>query len=326
MASLEWSEKLENGLPRMDDTHREFVELYNVVANAGPDAFLAAYDAFVAHTEAHFAQENRWMEAVNFPGCHRVEHDRVLAVLHDIRKRVAAGDTFFAKRLVQELPAWFDHHTNGFEPSRTPGVFCPEDLRALALNHRAFPRFVYDLRHDLPAGYPLRPGPRWLPPMTIPGQATYRFAVSTTSGEAEGSRVANLAVGVIRPDRGPGITYDASTMWHSPTLPDGWATLEIRFAEPVTLDRLALHTEHSGLYHRAQAVTVEVATGRGWSAVTTQALRQADAEVRFAQATAATWRLRLQAGPTRMVVVRGLRWFWQQREVCPPLLAPEAFG
>ncbi|MDY0046802.1 MAG: hemerythrin domain-containing protein [Thauera propionica] len=115
MASLEWSEKLENGLARMDDTHREFVELYNVVANAGPDDFLAAYDAFVAHTEAHFAQENRWMEAVNFPGCHRAEHDRVLAVLHDIRKRVAAGDTFFAKRLVQELPAWFDHHTNGMD-------------------------------------------------------------------------------------------------------------------------------------------------------------------------------------------------------------------
>jgi hemerythrin-like metal-binding protein len=115
MASLEWSEKLENGLARMDDTHREFVELYNVVANAEPDDFLAAYDAFVAHTEAHFAQENRWMEAVNFPGCHRAEHDRVLGVLHDIRKRVATGDTFFAKRLVQELPAWFDHHTNGMD-------------------------------------------------------------------------------------------------------------------------------------------------------------------------------------------------------------------
>ncbi|ENO90328.1 hemerythrin domain-containing protein [Thauera linaloolentis] len=115
MPSLDWNEQLENGLARMDDTHREFVELYNVVAAAAPEDFLAAYDAFVAHTEAHFAQENRWMEAVDFPGCHRAEHERVLAVLHDIRKRVANGDMFFAKRLIQELPAWFENHTNGMD-------------------------------------------------------------------------------------------------------------------------------------------------------------------------------------------------------------------
>ena len=115
MSSLEWSEKLENGLARMDDTHREFVELYTAVASAAPENFLAAYDAFVAHTEAHFAQENRWMEAVDFPGCHRAEHERVLAVLHDIRKRVANGDMFFARRLIQELPAWFENHTNGMD-------------------------------------------------------------------------------------------------------------------------------------------------------------------------------------------------------------------
>ncbi len=115
MPSLQWTETLENGLARMDDTHREFVDLYNAVAEASEEGFLAAYDAFVAHTEAHFAQENRWMEAVDFPGCHRAEHERVLVVLHDIRKRVASGDVFFAKRLVQELPAWFDNHTNGMD-------------------------------------------------------------------------------------------------------------------------------------------------------------------------------------------------------------------
>ena len=115
MPSLQWSEALANGLTRMDDTHREFVDLYNRVAEASAEDFLAAYDAFVAHTEAHFAQENRWMEAVDFPGCHRAEHDRVLVVLHDIRKRVASGDLFFAKRLVEELPTWFDGHTNGMD-------------------------------------------------------------------------------------------------------------------------------------------------------------------------------------------------------------------
>ncbi len=115
MPALEWTEQLENGLARMDDTHREFVDLYNAVAAAAPEDFLAAYDAFLAHAEAHFAEENQWMEAVGFPGCHRAEHDRVLAVLHDIRKRVERGDMFLGRRLIEELPAWFRNHVDGMD-------------------------------------------------------------------------------------------------------------------------------------------------------------------------------------------------------------------
>lgn len=115
MAALQWTEQLENGLARMDDTHREFVDLYNAVAAAVPADFLAAYDAFLAHAEAHFAEENGWMEAVGFPGCHRAEHDRVFAVLHDIRQRVERGDMFLGRRLIEELPAWFQNHVNGMD-------------------------------------------------------------------------------------------------------------------------------------------------------------------------------------------------------------------
>lgn len=118
MSILLWTKQLENGLERMDATHREFVEHYNIVAKAltgAQEDFLAAYDSFVAHTEAHFAQENRWMEAVDFPPCHRGEHERVLAVLRAVRKRAVDGDLFLARRLVDELPQWFDGHTNGMD-------------------------------------------------------------------------------------------------------------------------------------------------------------------------------------------------------------------
>lgn len=115
MSALEWDARFENGLERMDETHREFVDMYNRLAAAPAEEFLAAMDAFIEHTEAHFAQENRWMEAVDFPGCHRAEHERVLAVMHDIRQRAARGDLFLGRRLVEELPAWFDNHTNGMD-------------------------------------------------------------------------------------------------------------------------------------------------------------------------------------------------------------------
>lgn len=115
MQQMEWKDQFELGLGRMDDTHREFVELYNVLAAATAETFIAHLDAFIAHTEGHFDQENRWMAQVNFPGCHRAEHDRVLTVMRDVRERAARGDLFLGRRLVEELPAWFDNHVGGMD-------------------------------------------------------------------------------------------------------------------------------------------------------------------------------------------------------------------
>ncbi|WP_345794485.1 hemerythrin domain-containing protein [Thauera sp. JM12B12] len=115
MPSLTWNASLANDLAPMDATHREFIECYNAAAAAAPEAFLPAFDRLIEHTQAHFDLENGWMAAVDFPGCHRAEHDRVLAVMLDIRKRVERGDRFLARRLIEELPAWFENHVNGMD-------------------------------------------------------------------------------------------------------------------------------------------------------------------------------------------------------------------
>ena len=109
---MEWGKRYELGIALMDETHREFVEFCNVLVAAEPENFLKQFDAFIAHTAAHFEQENRWMEAVNFPACHREEHDRVLEVIRDVRQRLEKGDAFLGKRLLEELPPWFDNHVD----------------------------------------------------------------------------------------------------------------------------------------------------------------------------------------------------------------------
>lgn len=115
MALMQWNEQLVLGLGKMDKTHEEFVSHYNAVVEAAPEQFLARLDDFIAHTEVHFDQENRWMEQVDFPGCHRAEHDRVLVVMRDVRQRIERGDAFLGKRLMEELPAWFDNHVSGMD-------------------------------------------------------------------------------------------------------------------------------------------------------------------------------------------------------------------
>ena len=110
MAAMEWTDKLALGQVQMDDTHREFVDAYNRLLSTSGEALLVEMDAFIAHTVEHFDQENRWMALIGFPGCHKAEHDRVLAVCNDVRKRMALGDTALGRQLLQELPIWFDNH------------------------------------------------------------------------------------------------------------------------------------------------------------------------------------------------------------------------
>lgn len=113
---MQWDTHFSNHLGLMDQTHREFIEHYNAILRASPDAKMALVDVFIAHTQAHFDQENKWMAALpDFPPCHRAEHDRVLEVLFEVKKRTEEGDRFLFETLLKELPAWFESHVNGMD-------------------------------------------------------------------------------------------------------------------------------------------------------------------------------------------------------------------
>lgn len=109
---LEWSGEFELGESVMDDTHREFVELLNRVGAAADDGLLAALDEFIVHTEAHFGQEDRWMQATAFPPlhCHQGEHANVLEVVREVRKRVAEGQLHLGPVLAKAIAEWFPNH------------------------------------------------------------------------------------------------------------------------------------------------------------------------------------------------------------------------
>ena len=64
MAVITWNDSLALQQPRMDQTHHEFVDLLcEVEAALDGDSvsLLACMAALVDHTDAHFAQEERWM-------------------------------------------------------------------------------------------------------------------------------------------------------------------------------------------------------------------------------------------------------------------------
>jgi hemerythrin-like metal-binding protein len=117
MPVMEWSDALMLDQGIMDETHREFIELLNRLADAPDESMLAALDEFIRHTEEHFAQEPRWMEQMTYPPltCHVKEHDGVLETAHEVRRRVAAGETRFGLVLAKAVAEWFANHAGSMD-------------------------------------------------------------------------------------------------------------------------------------------------------------------------------------------------------------------
>ena len=113
-SSWGWSDRLSLRHDVMDETHQEFVALCAALGNADASRFVSDLDALIAHSIVHFEQENRWMEATAFPpaSCHRGEHDAVLEIMQEVRRRYLDGECDLGERLAEELPAWFEHHVD----------------------------------------------------------------------------------------------------------------------------------------------------------------------------------------------------------------------
>lgn len=148
MSRLEWSEALSLSMPVMDQTHVEFVDLLSQVQEAQDTELLTRWQALIDHTEAHFAQEDRWMLATGFaPGsCHLTQHAVVLKVLKEGLEAGRQGQLEPIRQMAHELTIWFPHHAQtmdsglalhlksvGYDPV-TGEVTQPEALPSQAIN------------------------------------------------------------------------------------------------------------------------------------------------------------------------------------------------
>jgi hemerythrin-like metal-binding protein len=126
MAALNWTDELALQQPLMDDTHREFVgllaEVEAAVQRATPDVAAAAVSdslaRFVAHTEAHFAQEDAWMATIGFAptNCHARQHAEVLQLLREVQRRVQGdGNVALVGQLVPAVAEWFVPHARNMD-------------------------------------------------------------------------------------------------------------------------------------------------------------------------------------------------------------------
>lgn len=212
------------------------------------------------------------------------------------------------------------HSARGFEPADTPAVLIAEDLRALALNRRVFPKLKFDPAKDVPADYKMAERIVPLAPMKIPNHPDGpKF--STDSGEEFNTKVANLGTGPIGPNKKGKVTFDVGTMWQSGKSKTGWVSVEVKFPHEVELSHVGVHSQHSGEFHAARAVRVAAQDAKDkFRQVAQAALKSPDEKVAVTKAKARVWRFEFQAGESQAVTLRGLRFYSGPDELFPPLI------
>ena len=111
--TLDWTPALSLSDARMDDTHEEFVSMLNQLMTTPPDQQLPLYRAFIEHTVAHFAQEERWMLATGFAAdnCHAGQHATILETMNAVLEHSEKGDADIINRMALALAEWFPQHT-----------------------------------------------------------------------------------------------------------------------------------------------------------------------------------------------------------------------
>ena len=116
-ATLAWSDELVLGDARTDTTHQEFIDMVNATANCAADQQLPQFQALLAHTVEHFAQEERWMLACGIAPdfCHFGQHNSVLEVMKEVERRALLGDTALINNMIEALAEWFPQHAQSMD-------------------------------------------------------------------------------------------------------------------------------------------------------------------------------------------------------------------
>lgn len=117
MPALFWSDTLALGLPVMDATHQEFVELLSQVNAASDATLLPRWQTLIEHTDAHFAREDAWMTDTGFTStnCHTTQHKVVLQVMREGARRAAVGELAVVRQMADELGVWFPQHAQAMD-------------------------------------------------------------------------------------------------------------------------------------------------------------------------------------------------------------------
>jgi len=118
MALITWTEdQFGTKVGFADEEHKELFNLLNKLyddATGGADRSQigASLDALISYVVAHFAHEEKEMQAKGFAGYerHKEEHDKLVATCGGLQTQFHAGEAEVTEEVGQMVKSWLDEH------------------------------------------------------------------------------------------------------------------------------------------------------------------------------------------------------------------------
>ena len=175
------------------------------------------------------------------------------------------------------------------------------DLYALSRNQRVFEKLKQAQFKPQPFGD--------LPPMKIPGHPDAEIQAETQAGETYDSRVSNIFKGPLVENTGPCCKFSGTSMWHSGALNPNDAALTVKFPLPISINRILVHSQHSGNYHMAEGVSTRLYLGEKQVSEYNERIHYPDKELLFPVQLVDKVEFIFKPGESKMIVIRGIRFF-----------------
>jgi hemerythrin-like metal-binding protein len=120
MAFFEWEEKFSVLVPPMDAQHKKLVDIVNRFFEASKlppnkERNGKLLNELIGYTLTHFAEEEKFMESIAFPGLneHKMLHKALVARATEVKKEFDAGTGAIQQEVLNFLKSWLLTHIQG---------------------------------------------------------------------------------------------------------------------------------------------------------------------------------------------------------------------
>ena len=123
MSFMEWDDsKFGLGVSAMDNQHKNLIKLINRYFDASKQppnktANSKLLDELIQYTVTHFADEEKYMESIKYPGLteHKFQHKGLVTRALEVKKAFDAGNGAIDQEVLNFLKSWLMTHIQGHD-------------------------------------------------------------------------------------------------------------------------------------------------------------------------------------------------------------------
>lgn len=127
MPMLAWNDRLSVNIKEIDNQHKKLVNMINDLHDAmksgkGEAILLDIVDEMKKYAASHFALEEKYMKAHNYPDFakHKAEHDKFVAKVLQVEKDCKSGKCAISMDILNFLSSWLVEHIKGTDTKYGP--------------------------------------------------------------------------------------------------------------------------------------------------------------------------------------------------------------